>query len=209
VFVLLAVNISKKEDDHVKGIERARADSYLRQRKVCILGYSCVGKSCLTQQFVEERFQSAYNPTINHTFTKKVKVRGEEFLLSVLDTAGQDECSIFQPQYSIGTHGYILVYSIADVRSFEIVKVIYEKIYSYAVDVVLVLVGNKSDLEKDRQVSVEEGAALAREWRCLFLECSAKKKDNVVKVFYTILEEVLKAEEPVPKPQPKIFWKKT
>nr|AVV26984.1 GTP-binding protein Rheb isoform 1 [Peranema trichophorum] len=193
----------KKEEDHNKGIERARAESFLRQRKVCILGYSCVGKSCLTQQFVEEKFQSAYNPTINHTFTKKVKARNEEFVLSILDTAGQDECSIFQPQYSIGTHGYILVYSIADVRSFEIVKVIYEKIYSYAVDVVLLLVGNKSDLDKERQVSFEEGSALAREWKCPFLECSAKKKDNVVRVFYGILEEILKAEDPTPKKEGK------
>lgn len=188
-------NYLKKEEDHLKGLERARADSFLRQRKVCILGQGAVGKSCLTQQFVEEHFQQAYNPTINHTFGKKIKVRGEEFLMSILDTAGQDECSIFQPQYSIGTHGYVLVYSITDASSFEIVKVIFEKINSYAVDVVLVLVGNKVDLEKDRQVPYEEALALAQEWRCPFIECSAKSKENIATVFATIMDEILTQEE--------------
>lgn len=172
------------------------------------MGQGAVGKSCLTQQFVEERFQQAYNPTINHTFAKKVKVRGEEFLVTVLDTAGQDECSIFQPQYSIGTHGYVLVYSITDASSFHIVKIIYEKIHSYAVDVVLVLVGNKTDLEKDRQVPREEAQALAQEWKCPFIECSAKKKDNVAKVFDTIMEEILTQEDGVPKQSSKLFWRK-
>jgi Ras family protein len=201
-------NYLKKEDDHLKGIERARADSFLRQRKVCILGQGAVGKSCLTQQFVEDRFQQAYNPTINHTFAKKIKVRGEDFLMTILDTAGQDETSIFQPQYSIGTHGYVLVYSITDYSSFEIVKTIYEKIHSYAVDVVLVLVGNKTDLEKDRQVPHEEALALAQEWKCPFIECSAKRKENISKVFYTIMEEILNQEDGTPKQAGKTFWRK-
>jgi len=198
----------KNEDDHLKGIERARADSFLRQRKVCILGQGAVGKSALTQMFVEERFQQAYNPTINHTFTKKIKVRGEDFLMSILDTAGQDECSIFQPQYSIGTHGYVLAYSITDASSFEIVKIIYEKIHSYAVDVVLVLVGNKTDLEKDRQVTYDEAETLAREWNCPFIECSAKRKENIAKVFYTVMEAILTQEDGVPKQTSKMFWRK-
>eukprot|EP00667_Euglena_gracilis_P011574 EG_transcript_11822 len=197
----------KKEDDHLRGIERARADSFLRQRKVCILGQGAVGKSCLTQQFVEDRFQQAYNPTINHTFSKKIKVRGEEFLMTILDTAGQDETSIFQPQYSIGTHGYVLVYSITDASSFEIVKIIYEKIHSYAVDLVLVLVGNKTDLDHQRQVSHEEALKLAQEWRCPLIECSAKKKENISKVFYTIMEEILTQEDGAPKQPAKPFWR--
>eukprot|EP00998_Keelungia_sp_KM082_P005955 NODE_2237_length_1106_cov_80.357508_g2219_i0.p1 GENE.NODE_2237_length_1106_cov_80.357508_g2219_i0~~NODE_2237_length_1106_cov_80.357508_g2219_i0.p1 ORF type:complete len:279 (-),score=52.11 NODE_2237_length_1106_cov_80.357508_g2219_i0:186-1022(-) len=174
---------------------RQRGPSFVRQRKVCILGAASVGKSAVTQQFVEDKFVTAYNPTINHTFYKKMKVRGEDFLLSVLDTAGQDECSIFQPQYSIGTHGYIVVYSITDRGSFELCKQIYEKIEWFAVEFNILLVGNKSDLEGQRQVTYEEGAALAKEWNCAFWECSAKKKENIAKVFSGIMELILTQED--------------
>nr|AVV26981.1 GTP-binding protein Rheb isoform 1 [Entosiphon sulcatum] len=177
------------------GPQRAHTDSLLRQRKICILGYSAVGKSALTQQFVEDRFVQAYSPTITQTYAKRVKVRGEEFLLSVLDTAGQDECSLFQPQFSIGTNGYVLVYSINDRQSFEIVKTLRERIFSHAVDVVLLLVGNKSDLDKDRQVSVEAGKALAKEWDSPFMECTATKKEQVATVFQTVMEAILAHEE--------------
>nr|AVV27011.1 Rheb1 [Rhabdomonas costata] len=194
-----------QREEH-RGVDKEPVESFLKQRKICILGYSAVGKSCLTQQFVEERFNQAYNPTINHTYSKRVRAKGEEYLLSLLDTAGQDECSLFQPQFSIGTHGYILVYSIADPVSFEMVSVIYEKIHSFAVDVVLVLVGNKCDLERDRQVSFEQGQALARGWKCPFIECSAKRKDNVAKVFLTILEEILTQEDGGPRPSRWPSW---
>eukprot|EP00659_Diplonema_papillatum_P001888 gene1888-2859_t len=130
----------------------------LKQRKICVLGKSWVGKSAICVQFVEDRFSPYYNPTINHTYQRKIRYRNQQYLLSILDTAGQDECSMFQPQYSIGTHGYIILYSINDYHSFEMVKCIYDRIQDCNIleGVVLVLVGNKNDLpEGERQ-----GAAL-------------------------------------------------
>lgn len=183
----------------------------VKQRKIVILGFAKVGKTALTQQLTEDRFIPQYYPTVDQTHYKTMRLRGEDYLLTILDTAGQDDTSLFQPRYTIATDGYVIVYSIDDAYSFDIARILYERIHEYVVDGVVVLLGNKTDLEKDRQVSYTQAQALAEEWRCAFLECSAKRKENIQKVFTTILEEILKRED-MPatagdRPPTKPFWK--
>ena len=71
----------------------------------------------------------SYDPTIENTFTKVLKYRGQEYEVLVVDTAGQDEYSIFPTQYSVDIDGYILVYSIDSEKSFEVVQVLLEHFY--------------------------------------------------------------------------------
>ena len=61
-------------------------------------------------------------------FNKKVTVRGNEYELFLVDTAGQDEYSIFPPEYSVDIHGYVLVYSIDSAKSFEVCQILHEKL---------------------------------------------------------------------------------
>lgn len=61
-------------------------------------------------------------------FTKKTRVHSQDYEVKLVDTAGQDEYSIFPTQYSMDIHGYVLVYSITSAKSFEVVKVIYDKL---------------------------------------------------------------------------------
>jgi len=61
-------------------------------------------------------------------FTKSTRVNSQEYEVKVVDTAGQDEYSIFPNQYSMDIHGYVLVYSITSNKSFEVVQVIYDKL---------------------------------------------------------------------------------
>jgi len=86
------------------------------------------GKSSLTIQFVEGQFVDSYDPTIENTFTKLITVNGQEYHLQLVDTAGQDEYSIFPQTYSIDINGYILVYSVTSIKSFEVIKVIHGKL---------------------------------------------------------------------------------
>ena len=67
----------------------------------------------------------------------------------MVDTAGQDEYSIFPTQYAVDIHGYVLVYSINSLRSFQMIKILYDKIVDMVGNpkVPVVLVGNKKDLE--------------------------------------------------------------
>lgn len=135
----------------------------------------------MTIRFVEDHFVEAYNPTIENTFHKIVKFKNEEFNTEIVDTAGQDEYSIFQRQYAVGIHGYVLVYSVTSKSSFDTVKIINDKILNAlgADSVPRVLVGNKKDLIYDRQVSAEDGLELAKSWGCAFFETSAKHNENI------------------------------
>lgn len=163
-----------------------------KSRKVAVMGYRAVGKSSLTIQFVEGQFVDSYDPTIENTFSKTLKLKGQDFVLELVDTAGQDEYSIFPQSYSMGIHGYILVYSVTSEKSFEVVKVIHEKLLDMTGQnyVPLVLVGNKTDLHVDRVVSPEAGKHLADGWKAMFFESSAKDNSSVQSIFQSMLLEI-------------------
>ena len=97
-------------------------------------------------------------------------------------------------KHAIGIHGYVLVYSLASRQSFEMCKILRDKILNFTgIDwVPIVLVGNKLDLQLQRQVPAEEAQELAREWNCTFIEASAKHNQNISKVFEMILGEIEK-----------------
>uniref|UniRef100_A0ABI7XWR8 Ras homolog, mTORC1 binding n=1 Tax=Felis catus TaxID=9685 RepID=A0ABI7XWR8_FELCA len=137
-------------------------------------------KSSLTIQFVEGQFVDSYDPTIENTFTKLITVNGQEYHLQLVDTAGQDEYSIFPQTYSIDINGYILVYSVTSIKSFEVIKVIHGKLLDMVgkVQIPIMLVGNKKDLHMERVISYEEGKALAESWNAAFLESSAKENQE-------------------------------
>ncbi|XP_041824024.1 GTP-binding protein Rheb-like isoform X2 [Melanotaenia boesemani] len=151
-----------------------------KSRKIAVLGYRSVGKSSLTIQFVEGQFVDSYDPTIENTFTKMMIVNGQEYNLQLVDTAGQDEYSIFPQSYTIDVDGYILIYSVTSYKSFEVVRVIHEKL--------LDMVGNV------QVISSEEGKALAESWNAAFLESSAKENQTAVEVFRRMILEVEKME---------------
>uniref|UniRef100_A0A8I6AN58 GTP-binding protein Rheb n=1 Tax=Rattus norvegicus TaxID=10116 RepID=A0A8I6AN58_RAT len=158
-----------------------------KSRKIAILGYRSVGKSSLTIQFVEGQFVDSYDPTIENTFTKLITVNGQEYHLQLVDTAGQDEYSIFPQTYSIDINGYILVYSVTSIKSFEVIKVIHGKL--------LDMVGKNKESGLSslfRVISYEEGKALAESWNAAFLESSAKENQTAVDVFRRIILEAEK-----------------
>lgn len=165
-----------------------------KQRNVAMMGYRSVGKSSLSIQFVEGQFVDSYDPTIENTFTKKTRIHSMDYEIRLVDTAGQDEYSIFPAQYSMDFHGYVLVYSITSQRSFEVIKILYEKLLDMMgkAYVPVVLVGNKTDLHQERAVPTEEGKKLADSWKAHFLETSAKQNESVSDIFSLLLSQIEK-----------------
>ncbi|KAH8268324.1 hypothetical protein KR026_005077 [Drosophila bipectinata] len=159
-----------------------------KERNIAMMGYRSVGKSSLSIQFVEGQFVDSYDPTIENTFTKVTRVNSQDYSVKLIDTAGQDEYSIFPVQYSMDFHGYVLVYSITSKKSFEVIQIIYEKLLDVMGKkyVPVVLVGNKIDLHQERTVSTEEGKKLAESWRAAFLETSAKQNEASSILFVTL-----------------------
>lgn len=171
-----------------------------KERKIALMGFRSVGKSSVTIQFVEQQFVDSYDPTIENTFKKTIKVNGQEYKLEVVDTAGQDEYSILPQSYYLNIDGYVLVYSVISRKSFEVIKIVYEKLLDMKgnIKVPVVLVGNKNDLETERDVSQDEGRRLAESWKCPFLETSAKENVSVTDVFKQIILRVEKSESNEP-----------
>lgn len=96
-------------------------------------------------------------------------------------------------------HGYVLVYSIVDPRSFEVIQIIYDKLTDMTgKNIPLTIVGNKKDLHSERKVSVEQGKKLAESWKASFLEASAKNNDSVTDIFSSILSQIEKADSNTP-----------
>jgi len=171
----------------------------IKQRKIALMGFREVGKSSISIQFTQGQFPDCYEPTIENTFSKKVTIKGTEYELLLVDTAGQDEYTMFPTEYSVEVDGYVLVYSIDSPKSFEVCQIIHEKLVGLMGmenNIPIVLVGNKSDLHNDRSVSVEEGKALAKEMKAIFLETSAKENQGVADIFTRVVTEIEKDDEP-------------
>jgi Ras family protein len=90
------------------------SSSSRRQRNVAVLGSSQVGKTSTCLRFVKNQFEEVYNPTYQNSFSKVVKRKGYEIEWLIKDTQGTSfglsDREIFSPEYSVGYHGYVLVY---------------------------------------------------------------------------------------------------
>lgn len=121
-----------------------------------------------------------------------MEIEGKKLKLQVWDTAGQERFQTIALSYYKGAWGIILSYSITDRKSFESIGKWMKQIKENAAnDVLLVLVGNKNDLENQRVVSKEEGEKLAEEQNMPFYETSAKEDMNIKEVFMKIGCDIL------------------
>jgi len=165
---------------------------FLREYKIVIVGGGGVGKSALTIQFIQSQFVDEYDPTIEDSYRKQCVIDDEVALLDVLDTAGQEEYRAMREQYMRSGEGFLLVYSITSRNSFEEIATFHEQILRVKDKnyFPIIVVANKSDLEKERQVSEQEGQEFAKQSNCRFIETSAKLRTNVDEVFYNLVREI-------------------
>ncbi|MCP9259494.1 Ras-related protein Ral-A [Dirofilaria immitis] len=163
--------------------------------KVIMVGTGGVGKSALTLQFMYDEFVEEYEPTKADSYRKKVVLDGEECLIDILDTAGQEDYSAIRDNYYRSGEGFICVFSITDTESFEATNEFREQILrvkNSAVDssIPIILVGNKSDLISERSVMQLHAQQRAEQWNVPYIETSAKNRNNVDKVFYDLMREI-------------------
>lgn len=174
----------------------------MKEFKVVVLGSGGVGKSALTVQFVTGTFAEKYDPTIEDFYRKEIEVDNTPSILEILDTAGTEQFASMRDLYIKNGQGFILVYSLVNAQSFHDIRPMREQICRLkGTDrVPIVLVGNKVDLESEREVRTNEGATLASEWGCPFFETSAKSKRNVDELFAEIVRETNFMSQPQSKP---------
>lgn len=164
----------------------------MKEYKVVVLGSGGVGKSALTVQFVTGTFIEKYDPTIEDFYRKEIEVDSSPSVLEILDTAGTEQFASMRDLYIKNGQGFILVYSLVNQQSFQDIRPMRDQIVRVKrfEKVPLILVGNKVDLESEREVSGSDGRALAQEWGCPFIETSAKSKSMVDELFAEIVRQM-------------------
>lgn len=160
--------------------------------KIVVIGDSAVGKSQLLTRFSKNEFKTDNRATVGVEFqTKSILIDKKHVKAQIWDTAGQERYRAITTAYYRGALGALIVYDITKADSFEHVNRWLDQLRAHAdPNAVIMLVGNKCDLESMREVPVESGRELAETERLLFLETSALDATNVEKAFLTVLERI-------------------
>jgi len=167
----------------------------VEELKIVTLGCGGVGKSALTIQLIKNYFIIEYDPTIEDSYHQQFVIDGEACLLDILDTAGQEEYCALRDQYMKTGQGFLLIYAVNKKDSFEEIPRLREDTIRVKENKIIpmILVGNKCDLEDEREVSIQEGRDLAKSYNIPFYETSAKTRLNVEEIYHQLVREIRKA----------------
>ncbi|WKX94478.1 hypothetical protein Q1695_011614 [Nippostrongylus brasiliensis] len=163
------------------------------QFKVVLLGEGAVGKSSLLMRYVENKFSPRHISTIQASFqTKQLEVDGCHVTLNIWDTAGQEKYHALGPIYYRGSQGALLIYDITDQRSFDRAKIWLKELQRALGDTaVLMIIGNKFDLERNRTVNLEEAQEYANSMGAMYEETSAKENIGIENAFERLCKAMI------------------
>ncbi|XP_011064913.1 PREDICTED: ras-related protein Rab-37 isoform X1 [Acromyrmex echinatior] len=171
--------------------DQERDDNFAH--KTILLGDSGVGKTSLLVQFDTGRFQPGnFAATVGIGFTNKVvTVDDTPIKLQIWDTAGQERFRSVTHAYYRDAHALLLLYDVTNKTSYDNIRAWLSEIREHAnEDVVIMLLGNKSDCGTERAVKREDGERLAQEYKVPFMETSAKTGLNVELAFLAVAREL-------------------
>ncbi|GAM88542.1 hypothetical protein ANO11243_065750 [Dothideomycetidae sp. 11243] len=160
----------------------------LRKYKLVFLGEQSVGKTSLITRFMYDSFDNTYQATIGIDFlSKTMYLEDRTVRLQLWDTAGQERFRSLIPSYIRDSSVAVVVYDISNAKSFAQTRKWVDDVRSErGNDVIIVLVGNKTDLNDKREVTAAQGEEEAKKHNLMFIETSAKVGHNVKPLFKKI-----------------------
>ena len=196
--------ISQGENFQVKTAAKKQKNFVL-----CMLGAAAVGKSAITQRYVQNKFVKDYDPTIEDYYKKVANIDGESTQLSILDTAGMEDYYPLIDDWIDKKDGFVLVYSVEWAESLKRLKTFNEKILHRSPGIasknpVVVIAANKID-SLNRAVTLEEGKSFADSLGLKHFEVSAATGAGIDDVYNTIVRE-LRLKRVVAQPKPIKHW---
>ncbi|EEU39396.1 uncharacterized protein NECHADRAFT_44125 [Fusarium vanettenii 77-13-4] len=157
----------------------------LKKFKLVFLGEQSVGKTSLITRFMYDSFDNMYQATIGIDFLSKDRT----VRLQLWDTAGQERFRSLIPSYIRDSSVAVVVYDISNAKSFQNTKKWIDDVRAErGNDVIIVLVGNKTDLNDKREVTTQQGEEEAKKNNLMFVETSAKLGHNVKNLFKRIAQ---------------------
>ena len=160
--------------------------------KICVFGDGGVGKTTLVNRYLTGLFKSNYKITIGADFfMKKLEFDENKITLQIWDFAGEERFRFLLPRYVEGSNGGIFMFDITRYSSilniYDWLSVFKESFDRKEIDITLIIVGGKSDLDFKRKISTEETLEIAKKNNFNeYIECSSKTGDNVEEIFLKI-----------------------
>ncbi|KAI4833366.1 hypothetical protein KUCAC02_016274 [Chaenocephalus aceratus] len=160
--------------------------------RLVFLGAAGVGKTALIQRFLKDTFEPKHKRTVEEMHSKEYDIGGVKISVEILDTSGSYSFPAMRKLSIQNSDAFALVYAVDDPESLEAVKILRDEILEIKEDkyTPIVVVGNKVDRVKERQVSNEDVlSTVEMDWNNSYLEASAKENANVVEVFKELLQQ--------------------
>merc|ERR1712137_1087323 len=162
---------------------------------IAVLGDGGCGKTAVTIMFTSNHFVEYYDPTIESSYKRQIVVDDRAVILEILDTAGQDEFTAMQSQWISFGNAFVILYDVTKRASFDRTKNFHHKIpmvkdCDQKKQPPIILLGNKIDLEDQREVSTAEGEDLANQLGATFFETSALTNTNISEAFHELTRRI-------------------
>ena len=169
-------------------------EQYEMMVKVILIGDSAVGKTNIMNKYLKGKFLENSRATVGVEFgTKLFNISEHKIKAQIWDTAGQEKYRSITSAYYKGSKGAFIVYDITRKNSFDNVeKWINDLKIIGDPKINIMLIGNKIDLEDQREVLREQGEEKAKSFGCAFLETSALNGDNIEKGFELMIYDIYK-----------------
>ena len=160
--------------------------------KIVLIGDTNVGKSSILLRYTDDIYHSRYISTIGVDFKiKTIELDGKIVKLQLWDTAGQEKFKTITSSYYRGAHGFIVVYDITNFNSFLSVKNWIQEIHYYSNDKAkIIILGNKNELENQRQVSIFDTNELSNELKIPIFEVSARNNFDINRSINSLVQEI-------------------
>lgn len=172
-------------------MQKPLLNEYENVFKLLIIGDSGVGKSNMLLRFVNNKFDNSYDMTIGIDFgIKRVVLNDNIYKLQIWDTAGQETFKSMTQTFYRGADGCILVYDITNRESFNNISSWLSSLRLLVQDIVIILVGNKIDMDYKREVTIHEGEEFAERNNIHFFETSSKTAENINQCFMYSVEKI-------------------
>lgn len=168
-----------------------------RKIKITTVGDGMVGKTCMLITYTEKKFPKEYIPTVFDNYVDNICVGGQQFEMTLWDTAGQEDYERLRPLSYSNTDCFLVCFSVSARSSFEnVLSKWHPEIKTHCPNVPIVLVGTKADLRSQESMDIitpRECNKMRRKIKAVkYVECSAIKQEGLEDVFIEAIRAVLK-----------------
>lgn len=189
----------RKESEAFPSIDEIRPETLNYKFKIVVCGEPRVGKTSTILRFTDNAFTRTYLPTLGVNISEKaLKVNKDLIQLVLWDIAGQSKFEKMRVHFYQGMEATLLIFDLTNKKSFKNIREWYKDIKNNSLQtrsLIGALIGNKSDLKDQREVSYEEASEFAEELNLSYLETSALTGENINQMFLEISKEIIESLE--------------